>query len=124
MSLFHDVFTYFARRCRVSIVYFEQENICWEPVLRISIYPRAELRHRSAVFIFNFEHISHLVLVLLLLILSMYLIAGFDILYFSCIYIKMNSSFIVYPFLERISMKWNAHPIASSSKQDMFIANS
>ena len=29
------------------------------------------------------EHISHLVLVLLLLILSLYLIAGFDMLYFS-----------------------------------------
>ena len=66
-------------------------------MLRISIYPRAKRRYRSTVFIFNFQHISHLVLVLLLLILRMYLIAGFDII----------------SFLERISTKWNAHPIAS-----------
>ena len=72
------------------------------------IYPRAERRHRSTVFTFNFEHTSHLVLVLLLLILSMYLIAGFD---------------IIYSFLERISTKWNAHPITSSSKQDISIIN-
>ena len=72
------------------------------------IYPRAEQRHRSTVFIFNFEHISHLVLVLLLLILSMYLIARFD---------------IVYSFLQRISTNWNANPIASLSKQDIFIIN-
>ena len=72
------------------------------------IYPRAEWRYRSTVFIFNFEHISQLVLVLLLLILSMYLIARFG---------------IVYSLLERISTKWNAHPIASSSKQDIFIIN-
>ena len=77
-------------------------------MLQISIYPRAERRHRSTVFIFNFEHISHLVLVLLLLILSMYLIARFD---------------IVYSLLERISTNWNANPIASSSKQDIFIIN-
>ena len=89
--------------------------------LLISIYPRAEQRHRSTVFIFNFEHISHLVLVLLLLILSMYLIAGLDISYFSRFYINMNSSFIVYSFLERISTKWNAHAIASSSKQDIYL---
>ena len=63
---------------------FEQENVCLEPLLWISIYPRAELRHPSTVFISNFEHISHLVLVLLLLILSMYLIVGFDASYFSC----------------------------------------
>ena len=101
-------FTYFTRYCRVSIVDFEQENFLQEPVLQIFIYSRAEWRHRSTVFIFNFEHISHLVLVLLLLILSMYLIARFD---------------IVYSLLERISTKWNAHPIASSSKQDIFIIN-
>ena len=47
------------------------------------LYPRAERRHHTTVFIVNFEHISHLVLVFLLLILSIYLIAGFDILYFS-----------------------------------------
>ena len=72
------------------------------------INPRAEWRHRSIVFTFNSEHISHLVLVLLLLILSMYLIARFD---------------IVYLLLERISTNWNAHHIASSSKQDIFIIN-
>ena len=77
-------------------------------MLRISIYPRAGRLHHSTVFIFNYEHISHLVLVLLLLILSMYLIARFD---------------IVYSLLERISTNWNAHPIASSSKQDIFIIN-
>ena len=82
-------------------------------MLWISIYSRAERRHRSTVFIFNFEHISHLVLVLLLLILSMYLIAGFDISYFSRFSIRMNSSFIVYSFLERISTKWNENPLAS-----------
>ena len=82
-------------------------------MLWISIYSRAERRHRSTVFIFNFEHISHLVLVLLLLILSMYLIAGFDTSYFNRFQIKMNSSFIVYSFLERISTKWNENPLAS-----------
>ena len=91
-----------------SIVNFEQENVCQGPMLRISIYPRAERGHSSTVFIFNFQHISYLVLVLLLFILSLYLIAGFD---------------IIYSFLERISTKWNAHPIASSSKQDIFIIN-
>ena len=103
-------FTYFTCYCRVwvCIVDFEQENVCEEPVLWISIYPRAEQRHHFIVFIFNFEHISHLVLVLLLLILSMYLIARFD---------------IVYSLLERISTNWNANPIASSSKQDIFIIN-
>ena len=37
-------FTYFTRYCRVTfyIVDFEQENVYWEPVLWISIYPRAE----------------------------------------------------------------------------------
>ena len=59
---------------------------------------------------------------LLLLILSMYLTAGFDISYFSRFYIKMNSSLFVYSFLERISTKWNANPLASSSKQ-VFITN-
>ena len=55
-------------------------NPCYESP---SIYPRAERRHCSTVFIFNFEHISHLVLVPLLLMLRMYLIGGFDISYFS-----------------------------------------
>ena len=54
--------------------------------------------------------------------LSMYLIAGFDISYFSRFQIKMNSSLIVYSFLERISTKCNANPLASSSKQ-VFITN-
>ena len=35
--------------------------------------------HHSGVFIVNFEHISHLVLVFLLLTLNMYLAAGKDI---------------------------------------------
>ena len=114
MFLFCDVFTYFTRHCRVPIVDFEQENVCQEPVLQISIYLRADRRQRSTVFVFNFEHISHLVLVLVLLILSMYLFWVFILLgfsYFSRFYIKMNSNFIVYSFLERISMKWNAHSI-------------
>ena len=80
-------------------------------MLGISIYPREERRHRSTGFIFNFEHISHFFPVLLLLILSMYLTGQFYISYFSCFYIKMNTSFIVYSFLERISMKWNANPL-------------
>ena len=70
-----------------------------------------------------FEHISYLVLVLLSLILSMHLIASFYILYFSRFYIKMNCIYIFYSFLEMIYMKWNVHPIASSSKQDIFIIN-
>ena len=45
---------------------------------------------------------------LLLLILDMYLIARFA---------------IVYSLLEKISTKWNAHLIASSSKQDIFVIN-
>ena len=53
----------------------------WAAHVTNLIYPIAERRHSSTVFNFNFEHISHLVLVLLLLILSMYLIAGFDIVY-------------------------------------------
>ena len=51
-------------------------------MLWISIYLRAERRHRATVFIVSFKHISHLVLLFLLLILSMHLIASFDILYF------------------------------------------
>ena len=84
-------------------------NRCFE-----SIYPRAEPRHRFSVFIVNFKHISHLALVFLLLILSMCLIPGFDISYFSRFQITMNCSFIAYLFLERtskqqnISTKWNA----------------
>ena len=46
-------------------------------------YPRAERHYRSTVFIFNLEHISHLALLLLLLILRMNLIAGIYISYFS-----------------------------------------
>ena len=53
---------------------------------------------------------SNLVLVLQLLILSMYIIAWFDNSFSSRFLIKMNSSFIVYLLLERISLKWNAHP--------------
>ena len=45
--------------------------------------PTLERSHRSTVFIVNFEHILHLVLEFLLLILSMYLIAGSDRSYFS-----------------------------------------
>ena len=80
----------------------------------------------STVFIVSFEHILYLVLMFLLLILSMYLIAGFGFSYFSRFQIKMNSNFIVYSFLERISTKknictkWNSHPLASSSNQDIF----
>ena len=112
-----DVFivtiSHFTRHCRgrVSIVDFQQENVCQEPVLQISISPRAERRHRSTVFTFNSEHNSHLALVLLLLILRMYLIAGFDISNFSRFYIKINSSFIFYSFLESISTKWNANTL-------------
>ena len=101
MSLFHDVFTYFTRYCRVPICWFWAGKCLLGAHVTNLIYPRAEWRHRSTVFIFNFEHISHLVLVLLLLILSMYLIAGFDTSYFNRFQIKMNSSFIVYSFLER-----------------------
>ena len=108
MSLFHDVFTYFTRSCRVPICCFWAGKCLLGAHVTNLVYPRAELRHRSTVFIFNFEHVFHLVLVLLLLILSMYLIARFD---------------IVYSLLERISTNWNAHPIASSSKQDIFIIN-
>ena len=35
----------------------------------------------------------------------------------------MNPGFIVYSFLEEISTKWHAHPLASSSNQDMFLKN-
>ena len=41
-----------------------------ETVLWISIYPRVERCHRSTVSIVNFEHIPHLALAFLLLILS------------------------------------------------------
>ena len=43
---------------------------------------RTERRRDSTVFTVNFEYISQIVLVFLLLILSMYLIVGFDISYF------------------------------------------
>ena len=81
------------------------------------------LEQKTSSFYCPFEHISYLVLVLLSLILSMHLIASFYILYFSRFYIKMNSVYIFYSFLEIIYTKWNAHPIASSSKQDVFIIN-
>ena len=48
-----------------------------------SIYPRAERRHCFSIFIDNFEHISFLGLVFLLLILSTCLIVGSDGSYFS-----------------------------------------
>ena len=35
----------------------------------------------------------------------------------------MNLSVIVYSFLEKIFTKCDAHPLASSSKQDTFIKN-
>ena len=60
--------------------------------------------HRTTVFIVNF------VIVILLLILSIFLIAGFDVSYFSRFQIKMNPSFIVYLFLEKFSKKWKAYP--------------
>ena len=69
--------------------------------------PTVEGRHRSTVFTVNFKHISHLVLVFLLLILSMYLIPMFDMSHFSYLQIKMTFSFIVYSFSEKISMKRN-----------------
>ena len=108
MSLFHDVFTYFTRYCRVPICWFWAGKCLLGAHVTNLIYPRGEWRHRSTVFIFNFEHILHLVLVLLLLILSLYLISRFD---------------IVYSLLERISTNRNAHLIASSSKQDIFVTN-
>ena len=74
-------------------------------MLWICIYSRAERRHHSTVFIVSFEHILHLFLVFLLLILSMYVIAGFVLSYLSCFCIKMNFSSFVYSFLERIFMK-------------------
>ena len=43
--------------------------------------PKPRQWHRSGVFIVNFEHISHFVLVLLLLALNMSLAAGFDVFY-------------------------------------------
>ena len=116
-------FRYFTRYCTVPTVDFDQVNVCEEPVLWISIYPREEWRYGWTVFIFNFDYFSHLVLVLLLLILSVYLFPEFDILYFSRFYIKMNSNVIVYSFLERISTNWNVHHLASSPKQDIFNTN-
>ena len=86
-------------------------------MLWIGIYSRAEGSHHSTFFIVSFEHILHLFLVFLLLILSMYVIAGFVLAYFSRFYIMVNSSLIVYSFLESISMqqntstKWNVHPL-------------
>ena len=108
MSLFYDVYTYITRYCRFPICWFWVGKCLLGAHVANLIYPKAEWHHRSTVFIFNIEHILHLILVLLLLILSMYLIARFD---------------IVYSLLERISTNWNTNPIASSSKQDIFIIN-
>ena len=55
--------------------------------------PQGRRLYCNAVFTVNF------VIVFLLLTLSMYLIAGFDISYFSGFQIKMNPSFIFYLFL-------------------------
>ena len=44
---------------------------------KLTVYtPEQRYWHRSGVFIVNFEHISHLVLMFLLLTLNMYLLAG------------------------------------------------
>ena len=75
-----------------------------------SICPRAERRHRFSVIIVNFKHISYLGLVFLLLILSMCLIAGFDISYFSRFQIKTNCSCTACLFLERTSTQQNTTP--------------
>ena len=119
MSLFHDVFTYFTSYCRVPICWFWAGKCLLGAHVTNLIYPRAEWRHRSTVFIFNFEHISHLVLVLLLLILSMYLIAG---LIFHISVVFRLRWILVYSFLERTSTKWNTNSLASPSKQ-VFITN-
>ena len=81
----------------VSIV--DVEHVCQEPVFWIYL-SQSRIRHRFSVFIFNFKHVSHLGLVFLLLILSMCLISGFDISYFSHSQIKINCSFIIY-FLQK-----------------------
>ena len=60
-------FTYFTIYSSASIVDFGQVNIGFEPVLWISIYPRAERRHCTTAFLVNFKHISHLVLLFLFL---------------------------------------------------------
>ena len=67
-------------------------------MLWICIYARAERCYQSIVFIVSFEHILHLFLVFLWLILNIYEIAGFILSYFSCFYFKMNSSLILYLF--------------------------
>ena len=113
-------FTYFTRYSSASIVDFELVNVGQEPVLWISIYPRAERHHLTNVFIINFKHISHLVLVILLLILSMYLIAGFDVLYLSRFYIKMNPSFIVYSFQKTLPRS-GMHTSSLPRQNDAFI---
>ena len=101
----------------ISIVDFQQVNICQTPLLWLSINTKAERRQRCTVFILNFKEISHFVHVFLLLTLSIYLIARFNLQYFSRFKIKMNYGFIVHSFFERIStkykisMKWNAHRI-------------
>ena len=43
----------------VSLLLSLNVNVYLEPLLWISIYPRAERRHRSTVFIVNSEHNSH-----------------------------------------------------------------
>ena len=112
-------FTYFTVYSSVSIAEFEQVNFCQEHTLWVFIYPRVERRHRYTVFFVNFEQISHLVLVFLCLILSMHLIAQFNIsvvFRLRWIQTKIHRS-------EMFSTKSNAHPLDSLSKQDMFIAN-
>ena len=85
----------------------------------MDLYLTQSRRRHRATTVFNVTFI----IVILLLILSIFVIAGFDISYFSLFQIKMNPSFMVYSFLEKFSTKWNVHPIASLSNQDMFIKN-
>ena len=65
---------------------------------------RNQWRH-SGAFIFNFELISHLVLVFLLWSLSMYLFALCKLFCISIVF--RLDGFRFHPFLERISTKYN-----------------
>ena len=66
--------------------YIQQFEICFlDTKIGCETYSELKMKtpewtqwHRPDVFIINFEHISHLVLVLLFLTLSMYLFAGLD----------------------------------------------
>ena len=69
------------------------------------IYPTAEWRHRSTVFIFNFEHISHLVP-----------IVNFEHVFNCQVWYRFFAFRKGFHELE-------CTPIASSSKQDIFITN-